>query len=370
MRRSMAAGVLSLALLAGCAPARPPVLETAPGTRSRPEVWGLSKAWGPRTTPKGTMQALGLGPGEFLRDWAVGDLNGDGEEDFAAVVEHRAPEGYWFSPEPRPLQILLGDGSGGYRRGPRGDYVLRKANEGGMWGDPYEGIAIVPEGLVTTMYGGSSGRWRETCTFAWTGDDLAFRRLFVESYSTHTGEGFTYDYDLQNGTCQRWSYGEAEGFVPALLYEGPCLTPDWTLSTAPEDWLWDTDFSQEPPWPDWNQDLVPRAERDYEGKLRFGAEEILDQMQKRYHPNMWRVDYPYTEETYQNWCQGLGYAAPRYYYTDGKGELSYFLVEYDGYYERYKHTVMYQEDGEHYDFYWIWDDTGAERDFQNDRPAA
>jgi hypothetical protein len=106
---------------------------------------------------------------------AAGDLNKDGIEDLAIAIE--APEAITepansctqeddYSDAPvRRLIVALGDGSGGYELSADEPRAILRADEGGIMGDPFQGIAIAHGSIVIEHYGGSRWRWGQTTRF-------------------------------------------------------------------------------------------------------------------------------------------------------------------------------------------------------------
>lgn len=305
---------------------------------------------------------LDLAEHDVLLAWAQGDLNGDGLEDLAVVVEHRPggemPEGDYYWDAPRTLRILLQAEDGEYEAGQENQTLVRRDTEGGMCPEPLEGIAIREGQLRLYEYGGSSARWSIGYTFTWQGDGLAVSKAGEMVMSTHTGNGTIDTYDFVDGTFHRRTYSERNEAEHRLLWEGPLAQAGWPLEEVPDDDGYRAAAAL-PPLPvfefyDFGRDRDPVR----------SAQEVLDQIKEKYYPDMVPVAYLWTEETRANYSYALGVEAPDCWYTDGTSTLSYFWLE-----ENMQHAVMW-EGPEDSDFYWVWDDTGAEWDFENDRPPA
>jgi hypothetical protein len=97
-----------------------------------------------------------------------GDLNGDKIDDAAIVMtkpevkENDAIE----KREKRFLALAFGDG-GRFERTAFSDKAVLDTDEGGIFGDPFEGIKIENGTVVIMHYGGSAWRWSYTHRYRW-----------------------------------------------------------------------------------------------------------------------------------------------------------------------------------------------------------
>lgn len=105
--------------------------------------------------------------GEPVR--VAGDLNKDGVKDAATVIEKAAPGGE-EAPK-RALLIAFGKPDGSYKLSVIADRVLLRADEGGVWGDPFDGLEINRGSLVVSEYGGSNWRWYNRYRFRYQDGD-------------------------------------------------------------------------------------------------------------------------------------------------------------------------------------------------------
>lgn len=100
---------------------------------------------------------------------AKGDLNKDGIPDVAAVIEQvksetdKAPQ--------RALLIAFGTKDHSYTLSIISDKVILKADEGGIWGDPFESLSIDRGSVVISDYGGSNWRWYHKYRFRFQEND-------------------------------------------------------------------------------------------------------------------------------------------------------------------------------------------------------
>ena len=143
---------------------------------------------------------------------ATGDLNRDGREDAAVVIE--APDGVTepadactkdddYSDAPvRRLIVAFADGNGSYERAADEPRVVLRSDEGGVMGDPFDGVSVEHGSVVLNFYGGSRWRWGLTLRFRF--DDGAWRMAGMtdtqlDSIANSTIE---YDYNALSGKVQ------------------------------------------------------------------------------------------------------------------------------------------------------------------------
>lgn len=101
--------------------------------------------------------------GWSIMDTLSGDLNRDKYTDFLIVLQH--DEDSLATDEPRPLLILIGNDKGELVLTRRNDNVVLCRECGGVFGDPYDGLAIKNGYFSVQHYGGSAWRWTRIITF-------------------------------------------------------------------------------------------------------------------------------------------------------------------------------------------------------------
>jgi hypothetical protein len=112
-----------------------------------------------------------------------GDLNRDGRSDYILVVEHAGKED-----APRSLLVIVGNADGSLKLARRSEKAVYCRECGGVFGDPFNGIEIRKDRFVVHHYGGSSWRWTNDATFAWSRRDRTWQLVRVETSSFHAGD--------------------------------------------------------------------------------------------------------------------------------------------------------------------------------------
>lgn len=131
---------------------------------------------------------------------AKGDLNKDGIEDIAAVIE--AKNSATGEVPERALLILFGEANKSYTLSIMAEKAVLKANEGGVFGDPFESIEIDRGTVLLSFYGGSNWRWYSRYRFRYQDEDWYLIGATQGSYfnATHTIENADeIDYNLLTG---------------------------------------------------------------------------------------------------------------------------------------------------------------------------
>lgn len=129
-----------------------------------------------------------------------GDLNKDGFNDIGAVIEEVKPKAD-EAPQ-RALLIALGHEDNNYSLSIIADHVILKADEGGVWGDPFDSISIDRGSIVVSHYGGSNWRWFNTYRFRYQDNDWYLIGATTGEYFTGSAteeEANVQDYNLLTG---------------------------------------------------------------------------------------------------------------------------------------------------------------------------
>lgn len=128
---------------------------------------------------------------------ADGDLDKDGIAEKAVVFE--SLEGEDETGMARIL-IIYKQESGKWVEWVNTDQAVLSADEGGMMGDPFDGIDITKGILIINHWGGSSWKWSHTDKYRFQKGDF-----YLIGYSSHYGKPCEYwedyDYNLSTGDC-------------------------------------------------------------------------------------------------------------------------------------------------------------------------
>jgi hypothetical protein len=131
---------------------------------------------------------------------AEGDLNKDGIEDVAAIIEQLDAE--TDEAPPRALLIAFGTSNDSYTLSIIADKVVLKADEGGIWGDPFESLSIDRGSVIVSDYGGSNWRWYNKYRFRFQDNDWYLIGATMGEYFTGNAtqdEAHEQDYNLLTG---------------------------------------------------------------------------------------------------------------------------------------------------------------------------
>lgn len=126
-------------------------------------------------------------PGSEVLALERGDLNGDGTVDAILVTEREASE----TDHPRTLSIILLDGRDAWRLAAKSDKAVYAREDGGMLGDPFQGVSIGKRSFTISHYGGSSWRWSTDFKFAWSRRDQTWQLVEADSASFHASDPST-----------------------------------------------------------------------------------------------------------------------------------------------------------------------------------
>jgi hypothetical protein len=98
---------------------------------------------------------------------AQGDLNKDPLSDILVVLRHKDEEALsrGLKNIARPVLVLVNSKNGKYQLAARGDKAALCKTCGGIFGDPFVGIAVKNGYFTLEHYGGSNWRWTRYITF-------------------------------------------------------------------------------------------------------------------------------------------------------------------------------------------------------------
>ncbi len=150
-------------------------------------------------------------PGWVAKESAKGDLNKDGRDDLALILERKEPaphsrgcgkDANASNASPRILVFLLARAGGGYQLSAVDTKIVSRADEGGIFGDPLEMLLVERESLVLHHYGGSAWRWFQTYRFRYQ-DDGWYLIGFTDGSNHNVSRLSTmYDYNPLTGKME------------------------------------------------------------------------------------------------------------------------------------------------------------------------
>lgn len=298
-----------------------------------------------------------------LMDHAIGDLNQDGKDDIAVVIE----QGKGVYSGSRGIFIFLNK-NGTYKLTYENRFLILGRSEGGIFGDPYYGISLSDGKFYVSDYGGSVFRWSHTYTFSYKDQQLNLTQIEISDYYTHTYNGIYSICDLIAGEMETRTFvdlnGNSDTYYNELLLCSKKLETSKVISIQDAYAGCEDAFNIERSYPMPSLGYYNFGRDDLSG-VQYSAEEILDKVQQKYYPQMKKVKLPCSQEIIDNYSLLLGYKVPSYYYSDGESVLYYFQLELNDESNRYEHTIFYESDDKgEYNFYYYWDDTGEELTFE------
>lgn len=127
-----------------------------------------------------------------------GDLNRDAYPDRLVVLDTLLPDSLRrYSEARRPLLVLAGQPSGGYRLAARNDEAVMCGGCGGIMGDPFQQLVIKNGYFSVEHYGGSAWRWTHIITFRYDPTDRHWYLHRIGGESFHASEPEKVKTDLQ-----------------------------------------------------------------------------------------------------------------------------------------------------------------------------
>lgn len=124
----------------------------------------------PELPATGMQLADFVAEGWEIRDSVELDFNEDGIVDYVGVQEvplDKERDEWWNELSLRILFAIASDGEGQYRLDFQDANLIRARTEGGMMGDPYDGIEGSGTSFTTHAVGGSSDKWSESYTYTY-----------------------------------------------------------------------------------------------------------------------------------------------------------------------------------------------------------
>ncbi|MHB0935801.1 MAG: hypothetical protein ACYDCO_01265 [Armatimonadota bacterium] len=144
--------------------------------------------------------------GWHILSTAKGDLNADKVADIAAVLEYdkdlnakNGKSNEMNTHKPRIFIVVFQAKKGGYTLSVQDNTLIRLGDEGGMMGDPFQGISVNRGSVLIHEYGGSAGRWDIIARYRFQKNGWYLIGLTDEEFDTITGESTVYDFNLLTG---------------------------------------------------------------------------------------------------------------------------------------------------------------------------
>lgn len=143
-----------------------------------------------------------------------GDLNKDGLADLAAVIEAdslvKSLKEWENDQQPRILFAAFRQPNGQYALSVQSNESIMLANEGGVFGDPFDALEINRGSIVVRFYGGSSDRWSYVYRWRFQNKDwFLIGATYTESSTHHEGYK-VHDFNLLTGAAERTISKRAE----------------------------------------------------------------------------------------------------------------------------------------------------------------
>ncbi len=129
------------------------------------------------------------------------DFNEDGIVDYVGVQEvplDKERDEWWNELSLRILFAIASDGEGQYRLDFQDANLIRARTEGGMMGDPYDGIEGSGTSFTTYASGGSSDKWSESRTYTYRAGTW---------YLTASEDSSGYEWNVDNYQKDDWDSG-------------------------------------------------------------------------------------------------------------------------------------------------------------------
>jgi hypothetical protein len=154
----------------------------------------------PKLALEGSSIAAIIPPNWKAIDTAYGDLNNDKQQDLVLVLEYkeaiseiRAYGDYDTEiikefQKPRILAVYFKNLQHKFVFGTQNNNFILRSQEGGAFGEPYQGVTISNNRLIFDFMGGSSWRWKLNYEFKYDHKDWLLVQVKKLSYDVVSGE--------------------------------------------------------------------------------------------------------------------------------------------------------------------------------------
>lgn len=118
----------------------------------------------------------------------TGDINRDNQPDAILILKNPTEDSTSEEFFARPMLIIIRQAGGKLKQVIRNDKAIMGRHDGGVFGDPWQGLDMFTGGFSISFYGGSSWRWSYLYEFRW--DPLKKKWLLFkeESGSFNAGD--------------------------------------------------------------------------------------------------------------------------------------------------------------------------------------
>lgn len=257
-------------------------------------------------------------------DYAAGNLNSDSRDELAVIIENAGDTDAETGSASRWLLILSRRGQDKYAIVDYNPGFILSAEEGGVFGDPYNSISINNNTLTVVHYGGSNYRWGYVHEFAYDGNALKLVRLTETDEFTGTGNGTKTVYDFKGSSLKQYAeYMDSSS--EKLIYDCTISGSDYLLSS----------FRME----DMNSGVftaryLPDLDAyDYMNGTAINTktppDEVLDKIKGTWFADFKKIEFSWTEETRRNYAGVCFFEPAGYYYEKGNTTLYYWKAEAD-----------------------------------------
>jgi hypothetical protein len=260
--------------------------------------------------------------------YAMGDLNGDGIDDIAVVVEyateilfHQTGIEYSFNKiSPRHIYVLLGDENGNYTVAHKHESLVKTQSEGGRFGDAFDDMDIV-DGLlhVTHLHGSAWSAFVEK-RFGYNDGQFVLAYARHSHYVSTAFNNQETTYDLLNDTIQRttryhddYENYDYENYETLLLYSREIGDEIYLFEEYNYYDFYDT-LCFLPSYSDF-------IYSDWQPVFEITPSQKLDKIAEEYYPELEKVTISLTQENIDNYIKLLRCEFPLFYYEGEAGKL-------------------------------------------------
>ncbi|HEX2947920.1 MAG TPA: hypothetical protein VHT96_18430 [Clostridia bacterium] len=257
-------------------------------------------------------------------DYAAGSLDSDGYDELAVITENSEVPDEETGSASRWILILSRRGQERYEIVNYNPGFILSAEEGGVFGDPYNSISINDNILSVVHYGGSNYRWGYVHEFAYEGDTLRLLRLTETDEFTGTGNGTETVYDFkESGLKQFAEYVDSS--EEKLIYECTLPKSDFLFERFRIEDMNDAAYTA--------RYLPDLGAYDYVNGTVIGTktspDAVLDTIKQKWFRDFNKIDFSWTEETRKNYASVCFFEPAGYYYEKDGSTLQYWSVEKD-----------------------------------------